>query len=81
MFDTEEEALDYQPNPKGRDWLGAKLYMRVAFRPWEVQTWTHDTVKLLPGPEDEEEFNERKEREYEEKEALKEEKRKAKENA
>lgn len=51
MHDTEEEALAFQLDPKGRGWLGDKKVMRVAFRPWEYPWATSDPAVTYPGPE------------------------------
>jgi len=62
MFDEQDEALQYQADPKGREYLGDKVVMRVAFRPWEPwESWafTHDTPSFFQGPETREEATKR----------------------
>jgi hypothetical protein len=59
MFDTEEEALEYQADPKGRGFLGGKWVQRVAVRPWETPTFTTDPPVHYPGPETQEESQRR----------------------
>lgn len=56
-FDTKDEALAWQADPKGTPGLGRKWVMRVAFKPPGMvaenyaQVWTNDAAELFPGPE------------------------------
>jgi len=55
MFDDQDEALQYQADPKGREYLGGKVVMRATFRPWEVPAFTRDAPSFFLGPETREE--------------------------
>jgi hypothetical protein len=54
-FETKENALEWQPNPKGQYWLGQKVVMRVSFQPAKgaAHPWSNDWVEFHPGPETE----------------------------